>query len=340
MAEDMNKRMNYFDRQFLRAADFKVEQDYHLERHRRHNRLLHTAGFAGPTDLEIGGKLGQASVTVKSGTAIDTQGREIVVPDPQELPLTDEQISEAGKYAIYVELKENPTDPSTDPGTEGGFMRTTETPYFRFQKVADAPDYPPLTLAAITVDGDKNLTEIDHSMRKLAGTVAGLAGKFADITASSLTLEQEEQETVQITSDGVIDSPMWRVVQSKKAAIGQNVDPNGRIKVIDVKTKGGDLLIFASGSVSSNTAVTSEEGISVGIDIFRDNDPNALGGAPSVPGCAKPNQTNVAVAATLFVPGGKTSTTLELKAADNTKLSTNDFYSITVLELPFNKPIG
>ena len=28
--DDINARMHYFDRQFLRASDFQVEQKYHL----------------------------------------------------------------------------------------------------------------------------------------------------------------------------------------------------------------------------------------------------------------------------------------------------------------------
>ena len=74
--DEFNKRMNYFDRQFLRAADFQVEQKYHLDRHRRHNRLLHTDGLGGPDDLRVTGIKGQSEVTVSSGTAIDQQGRE------------------------------------------------------------------------------------------------------------------------------------------------------------------------------------------------------------------------------------------------------------------------
>ena len=84
--DEFNKRMNYFDRQFLRAADFQVEQKYHLDRHRRHNRLLHTSGLGGPDDLSVTGTLGQSVVTVSSGTAIDTQGREIVLSASERCP--------------------------------------------------------------------------------------------------------------------------------------------------------------------------------------------------------------------------------------------------------------
>jgi hypothetical protein len=50
MLDDVSKRMNYFDRQFLRAKDFQVEQAYHLDRRQRLNRLLLRAGIAARHD--------------------------------------------------------------------------------------------------------------------------------------------------------------------------------------------------------------------------------------------------------------------------------------------------
>ena len=79
MPDDINKRMNYFDRQFLRAADFKVEQEYHLQRHRLHNKLLHTPGVA--KDLQVSGIAGTNTLTVAPGIAIDVEGREIVLSE-------------------------------------------------------------------------------------------------------------------------------------------------------------------------------------------------------------------------------------------------------------------
>src|SRR5207244_9117084 len=77
MADDVTKRMKYFDRQFLRASDFQVEQAYHMDRHRRHTQLLHQPGVA--KDLDVTGTADPTMVTVSPGTAIDSEGREIVV---------------------------------------------------------------------------------------------------------------------------------------------------------------------------------------------------------------------------------------------------------------------
>src|SRR3954466_5026492 len=68
--------MNYFDRQFLRADDFKDEQAYYLDRRHRHN-----AGFHGPGVVEGMVVTGDpaTTLTVSKGWAVDTEGREIVL---------------------------------------------------------------------------------------------------------------------------------------------------------------------------------------------------------------------------------------------------------------------
>ena len=43
---DADKRLRYFNGQFLQQEDFADEQTYHLDRQRRHNRDLHTPGIA------------------------------------------------------------------------------------------------------------------------------------------------------------------------------------------------------------------------------------------------------------------------------------------------------
>jgi hypothetical protein len=354
--DQINKRMNYFDRQFLRAADFQVEQKYHIDRHRRHNRLLHTPGIAGPNDLLVNGAEGQAQVTVSGGSAIDDQGREIVLPvSPPPLDLSE--IPEAGTYAIYLELEEEPTDPSTDPGVEGP-TRITETPKFRFQKlVTDPPKYPTLTLAAITVDEDKTLTDKpDISMRTLAGTSSGFTGTFAAITASSLTLPHERQPPVQIENSGFMRSPMWQVRLSLNAKSTRLVAANQPIltpptaHTAQFDSLGGTLLIFASISVLPVPPgnIGFDDDFIVGVNILLDNikipDPNNQ--APSVPGCAR--KTGVSASGPLITPhmtvtntlaisniGKKIGHTLLLRTADNTTLRENDFYSVTILELPF-----
>src|SRR5262249_58352058 len=59
---DITDRTRFFDGRFLRAGDFIAEQDYHLDRRRRHGRLLHTSGVAN--GLVVSGAVGSTTVTV------------------------------------------------------------------------------------------------------------------------------------------------------------------------------------------------------------------------------------------------------------------------------------
>src|SRR5256885_3783368 len=97
---DLTKRMNFSERQFLRAQDFIDEQDYHLDRHRRHNRMLHTPGVAGK-DLQVSGNLDSTTVTVSAGTALDADGREIVLLEPTPVPMPS---GITGDVAVYITL--------------------------------------------------------------------------------------------------------------------------------------------------------------------------------------------------------------------------------------------
>ncbi len=83
---DVTRRMNFFDRQFLRAQDFADEQDYHLDRRHRHNRLLHNPGIA--EGLEVTTPTNPTTVQIDTGTAIDELGREIILLESHELTIS------------------------------------------------------------------------------------------------------------------------------------------------------------------------------------------------------------------------------------------------------------
>ena len=78
------KRPNYFTSQFLVEKDFNDEQAYHVNMRRRHNRLLHAFGVA---DGLLVTRAGPTSVLVSPGTAVDRDGREIVLQDARTFPL-------------------------------------------------------------------------------------------------------------------------------------------------------------------------------------------------------------------------------------------------------------
>src|SRR6266851_3473620 len=143
---DVTKRVKYFDRQFLRAADFQDGQAYDLDRRWRHNRLLHAPGIA--EGLQVTANINDAFVTVAAGTAYDGLGREIVLAGSQQvnLPTTG-----ATAY-ITIAYGEQPTDASTDPGVTGN-TRIMEQP--ALLAAATPPATPSLTLATVALASGK-----------------------------------------------------------------------------------------------------------------------------------------------------------------------------------------
>jgi hypothetical protein len=69
------KRVHYFNGQFLEADDFTVEQNYHKNMLRAHNKVIHGWGIVEGFEVtSISGN----TVEVTDGMAIDHQGRQII----------------------------------------------------------------------------------------------------------------------------------------------------------------------------------------------------------------------------------------------------------------------
>lgn len=98
MQEKPVTRVNYFDRQFLRAEDFSAEQAYHLAMHRRHVLAQHTWGIV--SGLRV--KWEDKKLVVEPGVAIDGYGRELVLPRGQTLD--ESEFDRKGSDALEVWL--------------------------------------------------------------------------------------------------------------------------------------------------------------------------------------------------------------------------------------------
>ena len=100
--ESVDRRLRYFDGQFLREQDFIDEQHYHLDRQRRLARLAHTPGVV--VGLTVAAVPDAPKVTVAAGTAIDGHGRLLVRVDAGEpLDLTD-RVDRDAAVAVLVAL--------------------------------------------------------------------------------------------------------------------------------------------------------------------------------------------------------------------------------------------
>lgn len=161
---DVNKRLRYFHGQFLQAEDFEAEQAYHLDRLRRHNRELHSFGIA--RGLAVTAEIGQDQIVVHPGSALDREGRQIVLSEGRTVPLG----TSANKTVLVVlAYYESPSDPST--AGDAGETRILESP--RVELVPDDDDAPDpdlaLRLARIQVDGSGRVARHDHDVRVFSG---------------------------------------------------------------------------------------------------------------------------------------------------------------------------
>jgi hypothetical protein len=123
--EFVDRRLRYFDGQFLREQDFIDEQRYLLDRTRRLARVAHSAGVV--EGLEVTAVANAPKVTVSAGTAIDGAGRLLVRVDAGEpLDLTD-RVNRDGPVAVVVALTY--VEEEADAPQGGGSPRWREVPH-------------------------------------------------------------------------------------------------------------------------------------------------------------------------------------------------------------------
>ena len=86
------ERLNYYEGEFLGAADFEAEQEYHRDMRRRHNVGQHTWGIVSGLDLvqipngaTTPGGAPEVDIYVQPGMAVDGFGREIVALNKTQL---------------------------------------------------------------------------------------------------------------------------------------------------------------------------------------------------------------------------------------------------------------
>jgi hypothetical protein len=109
----VDKRVRYFDGQFLKDQDFIDEQKYHVDRQRRLSQSLQVAGIC--QGLTVEPAAGQ--ITITPGTALDRLGRQIVLGQAQLINLASYSGNQVDLYIAYQVL---PSDPSkAGEGTEG-----------------------------------------------------------------------------------------------------------------------------------------------------------------------------------------------------------------------------
>lgn len=179
------KRLRYFDGQFLQDHDFTNEQEYHLDRERRPFKCLAVAGVCEGLTLSSS-QIDQ--VTVAAGMAIDPQGRQIVLDAPQVVNLANERPTNTDdQKLVNVFILYNEED--ANPATEGsqGYRRCHEAPLLSaLDQYQLRPEYA-VRLAQLTIR-DNGALEIDYSFCEYSGVY------LPSGNSNGATLRYQQQE--------------------------------------------------------------------------------------------------------------------------------------------------
>ncbi len=164
----IDRRVRYFDGQFLKEQDFIDEQRYHLDRRRRLTRLLLTPGVL--EGLEVAPVANAPRVKVAPGTAVDGRGRLLVRTDDTVPVELGDKVNRDGPVTIVIALSYN--DVESDAPQGGASPRWREAPDV-VAFLEGAPDAPPadthLRLARVTLDSNGAVTVDPVAPAALAG---------------------------------------------------------------------------------------------------------------------------------------------------------------------------
>ncbi len=134
---DVDRRVRFFDGQFLREQDFVDEQRYHVDRERRLARVAHTPGVV--EGLTVTAVPNAPKVTIAAGTAIDGLGRLLVRVDPGDpLDLTD-LVGHDDDVAVVVALAYARDEADAPQGGASPRWRENPQVVHFLEGAADAP---------------------------------------------------------------------------------------------------------------------------------------------------------------------------------------------------------
>jgi hypothetical protein len=160
---DVTKRLRYFDGSVLGAQDFTDEQHYVLDRQHRYSRFLNAAGIVD--GLEVSQATAPGQIEVYPGTALDAQGRQVVLSDTRTVSLADCQ----GQTEVVIAYSQEEAEPQMTEAGPGGATRVYERPYVGLRAALPPGSGEPITLAVVTLDHTGVVFLIDERPRVYAG---------------------------------------------------------------------------------------------------------------------------------------------------------------------------
>ena len=208
------ERLHYFNDQFLKEEDFTDEQEYHLTMRRRHNRLLHTPGIADGLKVR---KTGAQEVKVTSGTALDSNGREMILVEDRNLSLASDLRTNSTVYVTITYADQKPEERSKwqpeeerDKEDSQRFTRWIEKP--KIEATTEEPDPTVIKLARFELDANGNIpgsieSELNGGVRQEA---AAKLPNFS-ISIEQLKTRVVADDTKSIAAGGELSIPAYSI---------------------------------------------------------------------------------------------------------------------------------
>ncbi len=113
------ERPHFFTGKLLTADDFQREQDYFRGKSRLHNRFLHGWGIVAGLGVTIDH---ESTVVVSPGLALDCEGNELVLPEPERIALS----GLTGRHYVTIQYLEVPVGQQPSLQGEPEFSRVRE----------------------------------------------------------------------------------------------------------------------------------------------------------------------------------------------------------------------
>lgn len=236
----------YFPGQVLAADDLTAAQDVDTGLRHLHHRMLHGWGIA--SGLAVTGARGRTSVSVGAGYALDSTGRELVVPTPTTVPVPPVSSGPDGKPMTFtLVLSWTPDDdaPVVDrPGACGteGAVRRSDAPQLRWLDAAVVLVGYDVVLAVVQVADCRLASAPDLALRRLLNppptpyaasgrTLPGETGWQERTTPGGQTVALVAE--VDTSEAGFGDTPAYLARLDGPRMVDPVLSPTGRPALLD-----------------------------------------------------------------------------------------------------------
>jgi len=259
VANDPIKRLRYYTGQFLEAADFKAEQDYHVGLRRFGNRAFYIGAGILDDGFQVALKTDDSSrIVISPGIGVDGQGRELVLVSALEVPLPQRDTN----FFITLHYAEMETDQQVPDADVSDTTRLEEKPVVGF--FATSPEFDPqvdIVIARLKVsaqgiaEGAPDLLFRQPASARIAGSLKIGPGDRT-IPAVDIDRGSTNNLALRLSSSG----PGWgsglelRNSSGPGKRFGIYSGFDGKLHVADVDAGADRLTVTGAGDIGVGTA--------------------------------------------------------------------------------------